>query len=327
MKAIGRKISLGIAKETTRGTAESSATFWLPLINKNYDDKVEVAIDESCLGIIETPQDSKVVKKLAGGSIEGNVGDKSIGLLLYNIFGSVSSENHGSATGVKVHTFSMDETAQHQSLTLFLDDPTSQDYKYALAMLEGLEFTAERGKFLTIKADIRSKNGSTATLTPSFTAENNFLSQHLTFKVADSLADLGTADSVYIQKASLKFNHNLEDDDVLGLITASDIVNTEFSCEGTIELVWENETYKTLMLADTAKAIRFDWKNTDVEIGTGIPTNPELQIDLAKVKFQEVARKMDNKGLVTQTLKFKAFYSLTDSKMFQCVLTNTQTSY
>lgn len=324
-KIIGRRISLGIAKEATRGTAETAATFYFPLLSKSYDEQIEQAVDESSIAVIEDSIGAKIVKKFAKGDFEGNIGDKSFGLLLYSLLGTVSSALKGGESVVYEHTYSIEQSAQHKSLTMFVDDPAVQDYKYPLGMVESIEINAEKGKFVTFKIGVRSKKGATATLTPSFTAENNFLAQHAVFKIATNLAGLDAASPVSIKKINLKFTPKLEDDDVLGSVEPNDINNTEFSVEGSAELTFEDATFITALTGDTAKAMRLDLTNSDVTIGTS--SNPRLKIDLASVKFSEVARKMDNKDIVTQAVKFKAFYSITDSKLLTIVLTNLQTDY
>jgi hypothetical protein len=109
-------------------------------------------------------------------------------------------------------------------------------------------------------------------------------------------------------------------------VDPADILNKQFVCSGTIEALFDDEaTFKTVVLGDTAKAARFDIKNTGITIGTS--SNPELKIDLAKVKFSEITRATPIGDLVKQTLGFKAYYSLSDSKLFQCILTNLAVSY
>ena len=41
-KGIGRQIQFGIAKETSRGTAEAAATFWIPWTSLALDEKIEL---------------------------------------------------------------------------------------------------------------------------------------------------------------------------------------------------------------------------------------------------------------------------------------------
>lgn len=321
-KFIGALSDVGIAKEATRGTAESSVTFWIPKMSFTMDDKIEQAMDENSIGVIEDMTDAKLVHKFAEGEIEGKIGDKSIGLILLSTIGSVSTS--GPTDSAYTHTFSVLQSAQHPSLTIFVDDE-NQDYKYALGMITSFEFTAEVGAFATFKAGVRAKAGATATLSPSYSAENSFLAQHITFKTATTQSGLGAASAINVRSVSFSIEKNVEDDRALGTTAPVDILNKQFAIEGSLELVFDANTFKTDMLADTAKAMRVQLTNTDVTIGTS--TNPSLTFDFHSVKFSEVTRNLGNGDIATVTIAFKAFYKLADSKMITVSLVNTQSSY
>jgi hypothetical protein len=322
-KFIGRLADIGIAKEASRGTAESSASFWIPKLSLTYDDGIEQVVDESSIGVIEDSPNASVVGKFGAGELEGHVGDKSFGLVLLAALGSVSTSGP-SQTTVYTHTFSVQEDAQHDSLTVFLDDP-NQDYKYALAMIESLELDFSLGQFAKFMAAFRSKAGATATLTPSYTAENKFLPQHGTLSYASDLSGLSSPTSVNVRSVKLKIEKNVEDDRKLGSLDAVDILNKQLAIEGSVELVFDANTFKTEMLADTAKAIRIRLTNSDVTIGTNL--NPQITIDLAKVKFSSFEKTYSNDDIVVATVEFKAFYSISDTKMITVELINTQSSY
>src|SRR4030081_2621788 len=173
-KGIGRLVQFGIAKETTRGTAIASAAYWNPWIDLTIDEKKEFAVDQQSYGILEDNVNLTHTKKWAQGSISGNVHDQTIGLLLYSMFGGygVSGPTDSSYT----HTFTIGQTAQHQSLTFFLHDPLSAvDYSYANGVVEKLELNMELKKFITFNAAIKSLSGaSQSNFTPSTTSENRF---------------------------------------------------------------------------------------------------------------------------------------------------------
>jgi uncharacterized protein YjfI (DUF2170 family) len=326
-KGIGRKINLGIAKEATRGTAEANATFWLQKITAALEEKKEFAQQEQSIGVIEDAIGADIVKAFAQGEFTIPVSDKTIGLILLATLGSVSTQANTPETGVNTHTFSVAQNAQHPSLTLFIDDTLSgQDYKHALGMIESLELKYERGKYIEATVNVRAKKGTTAVLTSSFTAENLFRSKDVTFKLASDLSGLDAASATQIKSLSLKIDKNLEDDDVLGSVDPVDFLNKHFVITGNFEAIWNSEAeFKTQFLAGAAKAMRIDLKNTDVTIGTS--TNPQLQIDLAKVIFQELTRPFNNNDIVMQTLAFKGYYSLSDAKAIEAKLINTQSSY
>lgn len=322
-KFIGRLADIGVAKETSRGTAESSASFWLKKLSLSLDDGIEQVVDESSVGVIEDSADAKVVGKFATGEIEGYIGDKSFGLVLLAALGSVSTSGPSQST-VYTHAFSVLQSAQHPSLTLFLDDP-NQDYKYPLAVLDTLEIDATVGAFAKFTAGFRSKAGETATLSPSYVEENGFLPQHITLKYADDEDDLDSGTEVSVRSVKVSIAKNVEDDRKLGSLAQADILNRQFSVEGTIEMVFDANTFKTFMLGDTAKAVRLQLTNSDVTIGSSL--HPQITIDMAKVKFSSFEKTYDSNETVIATVNFKAFYSTTESEMITVELVNTQSSY
>lgn len=319
----GRLSDVGIAKEGTRGTAESAADFWLPKMSLTLDDGIEQVVDESSVGVIEDATEAAVVGKFAEGEIEGNIYDDSIGLLLLAAFGTVST---GSAqeTTVYPHTFTVNQSAQHQALTLFLDDP-NQDYKFALGMLQSLELDISLGQFARFTAAFRSKVGETATLTPSYTSANHFLPQHGSVKIASNVAGLAAADAIDVRSVRLTINKNVEDDRKIGSVDQADILNKQFSVEGAVELVFNDNTFKTEMLADTAKAMRIRLTNTDVTIGTTL--NPQLTIDLSKIKITSFEKNYSNNDITVATANFKALYKTSESDMIEAELINETSSY
>lgn len=330
-KIIGRLFSVGIGRETTRGTAVSSADFWIPFSELAIEEKDNKVVDENSYGVIEDSIGQTINKQWAEGNLKAPIGDKHFPLILYSLLGALSTGANADGSGnVKDHTITVAQSAQHQSLTLFLNDPSAtsdaQDYKHALGVITSLEINYEQGKFIEYTAAIKAKKGVQANLTPSIASENKFLPQHVTFKLASSLAGLGAASAITIKKFNLKVNQNIEDDDVLGSLTPADFLTKQFTIEGTLEAMWDDEaTFKTTALAGTAKAMRIAIKNTDVTIGTS--ANPEIQIDLAKVIFKDVTRPIKLNDIIRQTLNFKAHYSISDTKMVTIRATNLQASY
>lgn len=213
-KGIGRLVQFGVAKETTRGTAISSATYWNPWIDLTLDEKKEFAVDDQSYGIIEDSVNMSHVKKWAEGSLQGNVHDQSIGLILYSMFGGYGVA--GPSDSAYTHTFTIGQSAQHQSLTFFLHDPLSaQDYKYANGVVEKLDIDMALKKFIAFNASIKAFAGATASsFTPLTTTENRFLPQYLAAKVALDYAGLlgtktatGTA-ATTVNVTSLSINTN-----------------------------------------------------------------------------------------------------------------------
>ena len=324
-KFIGRKFNIGIGKESVRATPVV-ASYWLPKVALDIDDKIEFAVNESSIGVIEDAVGQSVTKKYAEGSIEGLITDKGIGLLLMALFGT---DTVGAVeTGVKDHAFTVLQSAQHPSLTLSIVEANSNSgsgFAHALAMIDSLEITLEVGKFASYKASFRANAGADQADTVAFTAENIFKPQDCVFKMASALAGLSGASAINARKIVLTLKANTEDDDTIGSVASVDRLNKQFSVDGSVELVYNDRTFiDTDMLADLAQAIRLQAINTAVTIGS--TSNPTLTFDLASAKIQEVARKIENNGIIMQTVKFKGYYSQTDSSMVTATLRNTVTS-
>lgn len=215
-KGIGRLIQIGLAKESSRGVAQSSATYWNPWSDLTLDEKKEFVTDEQAYGIIEDSVNLTRTKQWAQGSLAGNVADQTIGLILYSLFGGYAVTGSGPYT----HTFSVAETAQHQSLTLFKHDPLAAvDYSYANGVVEKLEVSVELKKFVAYTASLMAQSGaSQSNFTPSTTTENRFLPQYLAAKFALNYAGLqgtltatGTASStVHVTSCSINPQTNLK---------------------------------------------------------------------------------------------------------------------
>ena len=321
-KLIGRSFSVGIGKESSRGTAVA-AVYWMPKMSFSHDDKVERVDNDSSIGTIHELEDSSVVGRASEGELSGRIADTSFGLWLIATLGSVAAPSLV-ATGVYDHVFSVLESAQHPSLTIAVAGANeSTGLRYALAMVDSLELTFELQKYAMYTVSYRGNKNAAGANTAAFTAENIFLPQHGSVKFATNLAGLGAASAIQIKKAQIKISKNIEDDQVIGTLDAIDRLNRQFNIEGQIELMYEDRSYiDTIMIGDLSKALRIAFTNTDVTIGSA--SNPTITIDLAKVKLTEVARKIDNNEFIVQTLSFKAFYSIADAKMIVATLRNTR---
>jgi hypothetical protein len=401
-KGIGRLIQVGTAKETSRGTAIGSASYWSPWNDLVVDEKKEFAVDEQSYGVIEDNTNLTYTKRWVEGSIAGDLLDQSFGLILYSIFGTLTSHSaHSGESSVYDNVFNVAESAQHQSLTFFLHDPLSgQDYSYANGVVTKLEISAELKKFVEYTASIKALTGAAqSSFTPATTAENRFVCRYAAAKLAlnnagmfGTLTATGTAATtthvtgvsinvyqnlkvgmgvsgtnipagakiaalvsataydltvattgaigtqtftpatIAARSIKLTINANVEDQDTIGSNDPADFLNKEFSVDGSMDVIWQNETdYKQHFMGTNNSnvpqtlAIQLDIKNTDVTLGSA--TNPELIISMPKCTITELGRPFKVKDLVYQTVKFRASYSTSDSYMVKATLTNIVNGY
>jgi hypothetical protein len=188
MKGIGRLVQIGLGKESTRGVANTTAGFWNPWMDLTLDEKKEFATDNQAYGIIEDNVNLTQTKKWVAGTLNGIVTDISFPPILYAMFGAYAK----TGSGPYVHTFTVGESAQHQSYSFLLHDPLAgQDYSYANGVIEKLEITFALKKFIEFNATIQAQSGvPQSAFTPSTTAENRFLPQYLAASFAPTYTGL-----------------------------------------------------------------------------------------------------------------------------------------
>jgi len=319
---IGRLINVGIGRETARGTAQASATFWIPKVDFDFNPRADYAVNESGLGVIDARSDAKVVEKVGEGSFGGIVYDKGFGLLLAACLGTWSTSVV--ADSAYTHSFTRLNTNQHPALTIFHKD-SNVDEKFALGMLNQLTINCVLKDFVKYSAGFLSKVGASTSSTPSYVAENAFLATHVTVKFAATTAALATASATAVRAINLTVNKNVEDWQNLGSDEPTDIVNKSLAVSGDLELVFDDTTIRDYVLDGDKKACLITINNSDTLIGTA--STPQLLITLAPMSFRDWGRGTGQNDVVTQTVAFDGNFGLTDSKTLSIQLINAQSSY
>jgi hypothetical protein len=323
-KFIGRRVAAELAKETSRGGGPAANTkYGLPFDTFSFDDKVDEAVRGSGIGRIEMPEQAHVIGKYAEGDFEGELRDKSFGLLLLALYGSVST-SAPAETSVYTHTFTVDNSAQHDSLSLKVIDP-NQTRLYKLLMLNTLKINVTLDDVITFAANFISKVSSTSSGTITYTAENKYTRKHVSIRVADTTSALSSATDLSVKSMTINYNQNLVRDNVMGTISPEDILNQQMVIDGELTLNYEDQTWKDYMLDGTTKALRMRATNSDVTIGSTLHPYIDLQFD--KVSFFDWAPDRGLDDIVSQTISFRANYDLTNSSQSQAVLVNTATAY
>ena len=315
-KFIGRKLSVGRGKETSRGVGVAP-THWLNCLSFNHANKVTKARVEGIFGNITGGDKALVANKWAEGDMEVEMGDKSFALMLLATLGTVSSAVF---SGANKHTYTLQDDNQHDSLSIHTDDPIG-DLIFELSMIESIAISITPDELVKYTVSFKSKNSAGNTVSSSYSAENKFLGRHLTFKLGAATADLDGASGISLKTLNIVFTKNLELDNVLGTVQPEDILNKLFTITGDLELNYEDRTWADYMLNGDYRALRLDLVNTDVTIGT---TNPAFRIDLSKVDFEAWAPEYGTDDIVTQSISFTALYDLggNDNMINDCYVVN-----
>jgi hypothetical protein len=321
-KYIGKISSVGIGKEAISGTPVAP-TFWVPVTSKDSKVMVESVKDDSDFGIISEAVDEVPVYSKSEPSIEGYVYDKSIGLLLLATLGSAVTTPNSPEAGVNTHVFSLLNNVTHPSLSLAFKDP-NEDYVIPYSKLSKFSLNFETKNFLTYSAEFIGKKQATSVNVVAYTAENKFDSRGVTFKLANDVAGLGAAPTICLATLKLDIEKDLEEQECLGGSEPTAIFNKTFTGTMEFEILLDSLDFKGFFLNGTKKACEI--KVTSPAI-IGLVTNPSLTIVLPSIDIDEIDVPYENGDIVRATYKASVLYSLTDSKMIEATLVNTQLSY
>lgn len=324
-KFIGRFVELGVGKEASRGVGVAPA-FWLPKVSFNFDDKITKARSQAGIGKLADSDEAFIVNRFGQGELEMNLGDQSIGYFLYSLLGTLSTTGP-TDTSAYTHAFSVAETNTHQSLALTVKDSISTE-QYKLVMVNSLELNASLDELVRITVNFLSKKGNGySTVTPSYTNENRFTKNHISFKVADAVGNLAAASGISVKNVRLTVTQNVKTDDALNTAEPEDILNHQLSVEGEITLNYEDETWKNYFKTPTDRAVELALTNTDEVIGSS--TRPSLTIQMPKVDFYNWEPNYALDEIVSQTLSFKGSYDVANTLniISTCSLVNAKTSY
>ena len=265
-KGIGRLISVGVAIETTRGTAISSANHWLPFSDATLDEKFSNVTQDEAYGIIEDSVGQFRIKNWSEGTLKVPLTDLSAPLLFKAILGANADTTHSGETTVYDHKATVGESAQHPSLTFFIHDTLSGvDYSYALGVIHKMDLDVELKKFAELSLSVKALKGvAQSTFSPSIVNENRFLPQYMTFASAPSVAGAngtltatGTCSST-TAVTSLSINTNL-------LKIGMTVTGTNIPAGTTVAAIVSSTAF-TLSAASTGSATSYTFGGAVVQL-------------------------------------------------------------
>lgn len=311
----GRRVNIGWAKETpARGTGMADTTaLWSPHTTLSFDDKTKSAfVENSACHIIDAAMTGFVTDRFAEGDIEGQINIDSFGLLLLATLGGETYSLAEATVGKHAYTYG--DTNQHPSLTIWMSDPIGS-MRFRLAMLNSLSIEVTPGEIVKYTASFISKvHQDMATATTAPVTDHQFISTDLTFKVADSLGGLVAATAINLKKLTLVIEKNTEKLETLGTLDPTDIVNKGLKITGTLELNYEDRTWKNYMLSGQARSMLIDLQGSKL---LGATLYPRLYITFDKVWFDAWETSRGLNDISSQTIKFTVFYNLNDNRMWE----------
>ena len=320
---IGRRVSVGVGSEVTRGTAVAPA-YWYRHLSLDFTRRTQMIQNESAMGRVEKINDSAVVSQWAEGQLEGKVTDIGVGYLLANVFGQVSSAAKSGDSSVYQHTFTVGQSQTPPTLTIARKDPNS-DRRHALGTISQLELSVEAGDWLKVNADLLAKSGETASNTVAFIEEEEFTSKHVTVKFANNQAGIGAAQAVKAKSFKITINRSASTYNAFNRsLDITDIHTGAYEITGEMVLIYDNTDWENKYVAGTAQYMDVLIEG-DKTIGTA--SKAGINITAPKVKVSEWSMSNDLDAVIEQTLSFSIEFDTTSSEAIKAVLTNTKATY
>jgi hypothetical protein len=317
----GRRQGVAIATEATRGTAETTMDYWIPYASLSFKEKVDKVEDISGYNVLEASRSLDVVKKWAEGDMEFNVRDLGVGPLLLSLFGTEAVTANSPSTGCHTHTFTMNQTNQKKSLTVWKKNPF-ESMAAANCMVTSLKLSYVLNQYVRATVGLIGKTFASETESFAYTEENKFRPQDAIIKLATNVAGLGAASAkTTIRSLSLNFAQDVTDFQGLGSADPVDFINGNFSCEGEFEIAFEDATTKNYVLNNTLQAMSVKVMNTGITIGAS--SNPSLELVFDQLNFIDFDLDDSLENVAVLTAKFKANYNNTNSSMVKAILVNT----
>lgn len=313
-KFAGRRGTLGIAVETTRGTAVAPI-FWVPWSTMSFRDTVEEAREEQAFGVLADSDSKFVTMKMGEGEVESQLYDKALGAILSGTLGASPST---SGSNPYTHTYTLSNSNQPKTVSLYWEDP-DRNVIYPLGTVDSFQVSVETSGIVNYTVGFKSKvERDFANQTANFTSlGNKFLHQHLQFRLADTVAGLSGATPISLKSLEFNINKNTAFDSVMGTVEPEDILAQQLTVEGSIELNLEDDTYKDYMLNGTYRAM---------EIYLYRSSSSSLKIQLPRVDFSEWEDDYPLNEIAKQKINFKANYDAANALdiISTCELINAQ---
>lgn len=323
MELIGRQIDFGFAVESARGVAEAAATKFLRKTTANVVPRSERVIDDTSFGRLEDADRVRSVRKWNEGNVEGILHVDPAGYLFLNLYGEVASELIDD--GVYEHVFTLEQSIQHPTLTLFVKDADVRNVKMAGGVVKSLKINASTDNYVRFSAEFVGKEEASATSTPSVDEELDFVGRDITVKFADTEVGLAAATAVPAKNLEVNFEPNVITDFVFGSYSPDDNYNGAFALSFNFTKNYADQTFENLYKSDAFKYCLIEIRGERV-LGDS-SSNPLIQLLMYKVQVTDWNRSGNQNELVTEEVACKAFFNATDDKQSQLTLVNETAAY
>lgn len=326
---IGEQIQLGVASETTRGTAVSPA-IWIPArVPETIVAVVDTATIRETRGSGISSQGTEVMQVRAEGDVEFNVRSNGIGYFLKSLLGT---DTPVTALGATTHVFTRQVSGpQNPSLSLAVVQPGQQHYEYPLTIVKTLELNVPIDDLVNAKVGFMSKVENThANYTAAFTETNDviFRPQDVTVKFASTTAGLAAASAICLQDLKLKIDNNAHPSLCVGQLNPADIFSVVTEISGSMKTNYEGATvYYNTFKSSAYQAMSIAMERDDLPvIGTSAKFH-KVEFIFPRVSFVGYKPDRPIDDIVTEGIDFMAHFDFSTSSAITVNVQNAQATY
>lgn len=315
----------GLGIETTQGTAVAP-TWWIPLYGgSTIADKHEYKNNESNYGTTAEVSDMQIGKQWSEGEFNGKIQLNSVGAEFTLLHGVSPTSVQRTSTGVWDHTWDMVLNSNTPKTATITENEPNYIGRYAGAVMDSWDLETELGDFVKRKFVLQARPSVTASDTPTYTDQEEFMTDMMNVRIAAEGATDATLDAATALKItgfSFGIKKNAEVAQYYGSKAVSDGVTKSVAIEGELEMYYDDRAFYTLANNSTSQAMAVNILNPNKIIGTSGTHNPALRFRLHAVKFQIPERDGDSNELVKVKVPFVAMFSFVSSGILTTRLTN-----
>jgi len=295
----GREGYIGIAKETTWGTAVEPSTF-LEFVSESITKSINPIVSSANINTRFKKDIYQGSIDISGGfSIEVN--PDNIGLLIGATLGSESTAQVDTTTAYD-HTFTPAGIATAlPSLTIEVGRAIKQ-MRYSGCMVNSMKLSAAVNSILTAEFDILGKNedDTVSAATPSYSSKKPYVYHWGTIKI-------DTTTVAYVKSFEFSYSNNLFADGYAldGNQTRAILYKQGAEITGTMDLEFTTDSYieRTAYLDNTDKALQLVFTSTET-IESGYYYT--ITIDMPHVKYTKADANIGGPDAIPFSVDFEA---------------------
>lgn len=319
----------GVGIEDTRGTAVEPQA-WIPGRTPSGIAPVidKIAVRET-RGSKFASNASEPVMKRAEGDLEFNLRAVSIGYILKSLMGYSSSALHSGEDDVYDHSFSvLPNNPEHPTLTIALDQPAGQSYKYLKAIVSALTLELVPNDLVKATASFIAASEAThahySNPDPS-AADVFFRHQDATIKIAADVAGLAAASALKVKSLKTEIPNGARVDQNVSELNPGNVLATTFDPKISVEIDYQNEDLHDAFGDNDYFAISITLERADITIGDA--QHPKIVFTFPRVSIDKWAPNRPIDDVMREQVDFMVHYSETAASGLGVVLTNTLAEY